>query len=757
MCHRTIHKGLWYLLIGAIFFICGLRAEQSPPRTPRQEPVSILLPKVQDPVLQFAAQELARYLERATGQAVPVGRASAKHYLYVGQIPPGISPAQKQKLRDDLSGLQTDGFLIRTVGPDLLIVGKGSRGTLFGCYAFLERLGFRWFFPGKACEIVPHRNLDWNTRIDFSESPAFRERIIFYWPNNYSSLTDWIDFAAKARLNRVAFHYTWPGRDWYINLRSRLLPECRKRGLEIEVGGHFLSSFLPRTLFKDHPDWFRLNTQGQRVSDYNLNPFSAEALGHLASGAVPYLLAMPEASVFHLWADDIAGGGWSHEPGKEDFTASDQSLLVANDLIRSLRQSLPDARLAFLAYHDTVYPARVVKPEPGVVYLYAPRERCYAHALNDPQCGLNQKYSQALELGLPAFGGENAEVFEYYVDQILFENLANPPLPEVLSADMRYYHQLGIRGVGALMTNTSEFVTPAVNMFLYPQALWNPQRDLNASLKEYAARYFGDASLAAYFQELSRGLKDILEICDYAHPGDAWDWMPAGRESEAATLHHLQGFEGGLGGPLPRALALLEEALRKAPNRLYRARLEAEKVSLGVTLLQARVLYHRQKASWFRQKFQREHNPDMALGVMAEGVLAGYFRGRLANFVVRHGIRGVLNFDAWSESILGLGNEGAELTKEGYSADPLFQHLTNGVSGVIVSGPAGSRAVLWTDAQVVGVPVRSGAPGLTWQDEFGRPLRAGTHDLFASPLVVDAKGISADKLFDALAMSQPSP
>ena len=70
------------------------------------------------------------------------------------------------------------------------------------------------------------------------------------------------------------------------------------------------------------------------------------------------------------------GWGWSHEPGKEQFTASDQSLLVANDLIHRLRKSLPDARLVFLAYHDTVYPPRWVKPEQGVVYLYAPRERC---------------------------------------------------------------------------------------------------------------------------------------------------------------------------------------------------------------------------------------------------------------------------------------------------------------------------------------------------------------------------------------------
>ena len=347
-------------------------------------------------------------------------------------------------------------------------------------------------------------------------------------------------------------------------------------------------------------------------------------------------------------------------------------------------------------------------------------------------------------------------MFEYYADQILFENLANPPLPEISSADARYYHQLGIRGVGALMTNTSEFVTPAVNMFLYPQALWNPARDLKASLKEYATLYFGDASLVAYFQELSQGLKQILEICDYVHPGDAWDWMPAGQESEAATLHHLRGFEDGLVGPLPRALSILDEALRKERNQLYRTRLDAEKASLGVTLLQARLLYNRQKAIWFQHKYKQEHNPDFAMGAITERVLAGYTGERLANFVARHGIRGRVSFGGGMESILGAGDEGAELAREGYSVDPLEQHLIKGVGGVIVSGPVGSRAVLWTDVQEVGVPVYPGAPGLTWQDEFGRQAALSNPHRFVSSLVVDARGKSADKLLDALAMSQPS-
>jgi hypothetical protein len=40
---------------------------------------------------------------------------------------------------------------------------------------------------------------------------------------------------------------------------------------------------------------------------------------------------------------------------------------------------------------------------------------------------------------------------------------------------------------------------------------------------------------------------------------------------------------------------------------------------------------------------------------------------------------------------------------------------------------------------------------------LGQPVKSGALDLFASPVVVDAKGMPADKLFDALLESQLVP
>ena len=334
----TYHREPWrgrqskwpILLVAATLLSVGFCGGQTNVPLHNSESVSIVAPNSKDAILDFASKELARYLSRVTGHAVEIGNQATAHHIYLGQIPESAPQATARKLEMDRSKLLPDGFLIRRLGSDVVILGSNARGTLYGAYAFLEHLGVRWFFPGPQYEIVPRRSLDWNRPLEVTESPAFRDRILFYWPNNYSPVEDWIDFCAKVRLNRIAFHYTWPATDWYFGLRKRLRPELEKRGLAVEVGGHFLSALMPRSLFKDHPDWFRMNEQGQRVNDFNLNPFNSEALDFVASAVSKYLLRTPEASLYHVWADDIDGGGWSHEPGKEQYTPSDQALLVSN-------------------------------------------------------------------------------------------------------------------------------------------------------------------------------------------------------------------------------------------------------------------------------------------------------------------------------------------------------------------------------------------------------------------------------------------
>jgi hypothetical protein len=479
---------------------------------------------------------------------------------------------------------------------------------------------------------------------------------------------------------------------------------------------------------------------------------------------VNYLLKMPDATLFHLWADDISGGGWSHDPGKEENAPSDQALLVYNDIISRLRRKLPHARLSFLAYHDTVFPPRVVKPAPGIAFFFAPRERCYAHALDDPACPLNQQYSKALENALPGFDRTDAEVFEYYTDEILFQNLTDPPLPGVISKDAQYYHRLGIPAVGSLMTNTSNFTTPMTDMFLHAEALWNPNRDLWKSLDEYATLNFGDPGLKEYFRELNLGLKEVLKVCPYQHPGDAWDSLRIDRENDSALEFRVQNLQKAITGPLARAADLLNQAARSSSNEIYRERLAGEQKSMDFTLREAALYYHLLKGELLYREAKARHDPQVGVALGTELALARYQWEKQNEFSARAGLKGRLLIPdpevlsrRWSELVRQVSHpspHAQDRNPGSYSMDTLYEHLQRGIGGTVISGDWGSVAVVWTDVPSSKAALQPGRQGLTWLDEFGRPLKAGSLDPYSEPVVIRAKGMPADRLFDALAASQ---
>lgn len=698
--------------------------------------ISIVAPDASDQVQQFAAGELARYLTRVTGQQAAVTPAKAPHRILLGR-------AHAE------AALTEDGFRIRRKGADVSIEGAGPRGVLYGAYAYLERLGVRFYFPGEAHEVVPRRAIDWTAPLDVAESPSIRYRIMYYWPNHFLPFQDWIDFAAKMRLNRITFLYGPPAIDWYTAQRARLQGEVNKRGLAIEVGGHLLPELLPREMFPEHPDWFPRNAAGARIPTFNLNPFSREALEYVGNRAVSYFGRIPEASLYHAWPDDIGGGGWTSEPGKENYTPSDQSLMVMNHIAARLREKLPEANVAFLAYHDTVEAPRVVKPAPGVVYFYAPRERCYAHSLDDASCAMNRVYARALEKALPSFGAANAEVFEYYADEVLFQDVTNPPLPEVMAADTRYYQRLGIPRIGSLVVSSSEFPAPLVNLFLYPKALWNPAADLNAALGEYARTYFGDPAMAGFLQLLKTGLADLVRICQYTNVGDDWYRVQTPQASSEAVRFRVESIERGLRGPLARAAEVVGNSLRRATNKTYRARLDREKRQLEFTALQGRTYFHLFSAEHAWRLCNGGVNPRACLDAARAAGLARIRAEDAREYWRQAGFKGKPLVPV-VDPIVGPRLRGLARRGAGLRLGELTQFLPKGVTGYTADTAWGAVAILHADS--AGPIETHGAveADAQYRDEFGEPLGASPLDLAGRPVVVEARGFTQQRLISQI-------
>lgn len=222
----------------------------------------------------------------------------------------------------------------------------------------------------------------------------------------------------------------------------------REMGMEIEYEMHAMSWLMPRDLFATHPDWFRMNEEGERVADFNLCPSNAEALEYVAARSAELARVLtPTTHRYHLWIDDVRDS-FCHCPACRKMTDSDQALAVYNAMLKGLRTVDPMATQCYLAYQKTRPAPATVKPADGIFLEYAPFDRDFTRSMADASCEKNVIEGEPLPALLKLFGGKGAKVLEYWLDNSLFSKWKKPPQPfswdpEVMRQDLAYYESLG--------------------------------------------------------------------------------------------------------------------------------------------------------------------------------------------------------------------------------------------------------------------------------------------------------------------------
>ena len=151
-----------------------------------------------------------------------------------------------------------------------------------------------------------------------------------------------------------------------------LIDYARVNHMEVEYEFHAAGYLMPKELFETHPEYFRMNEKGERSNDFNFCVSNEEALQLFAKNAAKLALALYGSNhEFYFWMDD-GRGLQCHCPKCQKLSASDQQLIAVNAMQREIRKYIPDAKVAYLAYVDTVVPPTQVKPEEGVFLEYAP-------------------------------------------------------------------------------------------------------------------------------------------------------------------------------------------------------------------------------------------------------------------------------------------------------------------------------------------------------------------------------------------------
>ena len=287
---------------------------------------------------------------------------------------------------------------------------------------------------------------------------AAATRSVLVHPGEFSG--KWIERARMAGVDTLAIHPEG-GPQSYSSLTNLLalsktdgfraiVDRAIGDGLRVEYEFHAGGYLLPRELFGEHPEYFRLDKNGLRNADFNFCFSNPKALAIVAERARQLVMSLYRSTDnYGFWLDDTAAGG-CHCPQCSQLSPSDQQLVALNAMIREMRKANPRARLAYLAYHSTMEKPAKIAPEAGVFLEYAPIERVWDKPVSA------QNIADAAKLGelIAYFGGERAKVLEYWYDNSLFSQWTKParlfrPANAVVRDDLAYYGRIGFADIAS--------------------------------------------------------------------------------------------------------------------------------------------------------------------------------------------------------------------------------------------------------------------------------------------------------------------
>jgi hypothetical protein len=225
-----------------------------------------------------------------------------------------------------------------------------------------------------------------------------------------------------------------------------LLRECKKNQIDIEFELHVLQDLLPRDLFVEHPDYFRLDENGLRQQEHNMCFTCKEAYAEIEKRISEITAWLkPTTHRYFMWTDDVQDA-FCHCEQCSPYSESEQALIFENRLLDILRKIDPLATVAHLAYNNTLEAPEQVEPSKGVFLEYAPISRDYSKAL--PEAHLNK-----LEANLKVFPSHTAHILEYWLDASMFSNwdrdllVQIPWKEEYCRRDVDLYRELGITSI----------------------------------------------------------------------------------------------------------------------------------------------------------------------------------------------------------------------------------------------------------------------------------------------------------------------
>ncbi len=419
----------------------------------------------------FAAEKLEYYLEKILGKDVQVVNETetSENKIIVGN----------SLAHFDFDTEENGSYIIKSTKNSVTIAGVGSRGTLYGVYAFLEDFcGCRWYEKDNI-KLPDNANLTVPADIDINYTPYFE-----YTETDTESSRDSEFSIANGQNGGV-----------YRDLTN-------EQGDTVDYIGLFCHTFSqyycsPDKYFDEHPEYYALNGDTR----------------------TPNQLCLTNPDVFDIVYDEvIALLEKEHDPSKsmqilsltqhdydtgcecencaaidnENGSKAGSNLTFVNAMAERVKATGKYDNVVFDTF-PSGYPRKTptkVIPRDDVIIRLCSIECCFGHTLDDPNCPENAKFMQDL-----ADWGKICDriyIWDYVTNY--FETCVIFPNFNVLQRNIQVFSENGVKGIYAegidyIARCDTEF--GEMRTYLLSQLMKDPYMDYYGEMDGYLEAVYG--------------------------------------------------------------------------------------------------------------------------------------------------------------------------------------------------------------------------------------------------------------------------
>jgi hypothetical protein len=220
---------------------------------------TIVVPERSSPVVRYAAEELQKHIDLATGVKLPIvpdatAAGGSGPFIYVGPC------SQLSEMNIALQEFGKNEYIVKTTGNEIVLAGKddiknplkddfSSMGSLLAVYKWIQgNLGARWIWPGDLGTYVPKVDtLQSGEENETVGRPKLAHSRLRFSEEGVGAWT-WNDPAKKNRF--VKETSAWLRRHGFVRSTSLEYDHAYQRYWEL--------------FGKDHPEFFAMSPQGKR-------------------------------------------------------------------------------------------------------------------------------------------------------------------------------------------------------------------------------------------------------------------------------------------------------------------------------------------------------------------------------------------------------------------------------------------------------------------------------------------------------------